>query len=527
MRFFNPIYAVARADFLQRIRSYSFFLTVMFAVLLGYGAATGKVSIQLDDYRGVYTSAWVGTMVAMVSTAFISLVGFYIVKNAVDRDRRTGVGQILAATPLSKTQYTFGKFLSNFGVLNSMVLILALGALAMQFFAAEDKQYDFIALLLPSILIAMPMMALTAAVAVLFETLPILRGGTGNVVWFFMFCFSLGLPEVTGKRWLDPTGIVTVGESMMEAARVAIPGYTNGFRLTISNDHAQVAQSLHWQGVHWTAEQLWLRFDWLLFAFFVVLLAAVFFDRFDSTRFAFGRIPGAKAVAPQIQVMQAAGVAPSAVTVHLSPIAANAKRNNFGGLFLAEFWLALKGAPWWWMVVAAGLLVAEFVLPLEVARGPLLGTAWLWPVLVWSTMGTREDRFGTKPLLFSSPRILARQLPACFLAGFAIAVITGAGVAVRLALAGQSQNLVGWIAGAMFLPSMALVLGVVSGTGKAFEAILAVLWYVGSMQHTPGMDYTGAANGAMVLRYAEIYSVLIIGFLAVAFFWRGRQLRSG
>ena len=30
-------------------------------------------------------------------------------KNAVERDRRTGVGQILATTPISKVQYTIGK----------------------------------------------------------------------------------------------------------------------------------------------------------------------------------------------------------------------------------------------------------------------------------------------------------------------------------------------------------------------------------------------------------------------------------
>ncbi len=156
------------------------------------------MTIQLADYRGVYTSAWVGTMVAMVSTAFISLVGFYIVKNAVDRDRRTGVGQILAATPLSKTQYMFGKALSNFAVLNSMVLILAFGALATQFFAAEDKQYDFIALVLPSILIAMPMMALTAAVAVLFENVADSARWHGKrpVVFYVLFC-----PWVAGGDW--------------------------------------------------------------------------------------------------------------------------------------------------------------------------------------------------------------------------------------------------------------------------------------------------------------------------------------
>jgi len=77
--------------------------------------------IRLGDYRGVYTSAWIGVMVSMVTTCFVSLVGFYIVKNAIDRDRQTGVGQILATTPLSKSSYLLGKFLSNFAVLASMV----------------------------------------------------------------------------------------------------------------------------------------------------------------------------------------------------------------------------------------------------------------------------------------------------------------------------------------------------------------------------------------------------------------------
>ncbi len=88
----RAIFAIARADFLERTRRYSFFLTLLFAVILGYSAATGKIYIRLGDYRGVYTSAWIGVMVSMVTTCFVSLVGFYIVKNAIDRDRQTGVG---------------------------------------------------------------------------------------------------------------------------------------------------------------------------------------------------------------------------------------------------------------------------------------------------------------------------------------------------------------------------------------------------------------------------------------------------
>ena len=526
MSSFHAIYAVGRADFLQRIRTYSFFLTILFAVLLGYGAATGKVSIHLDEFRGVYTSAWIGTMVAMVTTTFVSLVGFYIVKNAIERDRRTGVGQILAATPLSKPAYLFGKFLSNFAVLASMVCILAVGAVAMQFFAAEDKQYDLVALLLPFAFLALPTMSLTASIAVLFETMPILRGGVGNVIWFFAFCFGLGLPEITGKRWMDLTGLLTVGNSMMEAARTVIPGYKNGFSLTISPGQVQVAEALRWQGVHWTGDIVRLRVAWFFVALIIVGVSAIFFDRFDATRFRIDKKSRLPVEASRAVADLSLYSGSSRVAVHLTPIAANSRTGNFGWLFLAELRLALQGVRWWWFVVAAGILIAEFVAPLEAARGMLLGVAWIWPILVWSAMGTREERFGTKALLFSSPRILSRQLPACLAVGLAISAVTGGGIAIRLLHAGQTEAFIGWLGGMIFLPSMAMALGVVSGSGKAFEAILTVLWYIGPMNHTPGIDYTGASNGSLVIRYAAIYGLLSVGFLGIAFSARARQLRS-
>ena len=141
------IYAIGRADFLERVRRHSFLVTLLFAVYLGYAAATGQISLRLGEYRGVYTSAWIGVMVSLITTTFLSLVGFYIVKNAVERDRQTGVGEILASTPLSRTAYLLGKFLSNFAVLASMLVVLALAAIVMQFLVAEDRAFHAWALL--------------------------------------------------------------------------------------------------------------------------------------------------------------------------------------------------------------------------------------------------------------------------------------------------------------------------------------------------------------------------------------------
>jgi hypothetical protein len=284
----RAIFAIARADFLERVRRYSFLLTLLFAVFLGYSAASGRITLHLGDYRGVYTSAWIGALVAIVTTCFVSLVGFYIVKNAIDRDRQTGVGQILAATPLSKISYALGKFLSNLAVLSSMVVVLAVAAVAMQFFAAEDPHLDTVALLAPFLIIALPAMALIAALALLFETLPLLRGGLGNVAWFFVWSIlGIALPELTGKHWLDPMGLMTVADSMIEGAKANIPGYKDSFSLTIANAPAKIVDTFRWQGVPWTSQMILLRVGWMFAAVVIVLLAAMFFDRFDPVSWFF------------------------------------------------------------------------------------------------------------------------------------------------------------------------------------------------------------------------------------------------
>ena len=127
------LYHMVRADFLERVRRYSFLVTLAGALYLAYAVATEKISIVVGDgYRGVYNSAWIGVLMSVTCSTFLSLAAFYIVKNAVQRDSDTRVGQILAATPMRKDFYTLAKTLSNFSVLACMVGILMLSAVAMQ-----------------------------------------------------------------------------------------------------------------------------------------------------------------------------------------------------------------------------------------------------------------------------------------------------------------------------------------------------------------------------------------------------------
>jgi hypothetical protein len=139
-------------------------------------------------------------------------------------------------------------------------------------------------------------------------------------------------------------------------------------------------------------------------------------------------------------------------------------------------------------------------------------------------MGAREARHGTEQLIFSSPGVLPRQLPAGWLVGVLIAVVTGGGVAVRVLLAANYSGLLGWFAGALFIPTLALALGVWTRSSRAFEGLFAGLWYVGPLNRVPGFDFTGGANGRLTVEYGCIYLALTAALLAIACFGR-RRLR--
>jgi hypothetical protein len=187
------LFHMVRADFLERVRRYSFLLTLGFAVYLGYAVYSGQIHMHLNDYQGAPNSAWLGSVVALVSSIFLSLIGFYVVKNTIWRDRETRVGRILAATPISKRFYTLSKALSNLAVLSAMVLVLAAAAVVIQLTHRAGNSFNLFDLLAPILMFGISAMSVAAALAVLFETIPGLRGGLGNIAYFFLWIFLLSL----------------------------------------------------------------------------------------------------------------------------------------------------------------------------------------------------------------------------------------------------------------------------------------------------------------------------------------------
>ncbi|MGA2168694.1 MAG: hypothetical protein ABSG62_10820 [Terracidiphilus sp.] len=543
----RALYQLVRADFLERVRRYSFLLTLAFSVYLGYAVYAGQITLQLDKYRGVNNSAWLGSVIGLVASFWLTLVGFYIVKNAIQRDRQTRVGQILATTPISKSFYTLSKALSNFAVLGAMVLVLALAALVIQFSQGVDSNIDLFALVSPVLIFGLSAVAVAAALAVLFESLPVLRGGVGNIFYFFLWTalitFSVatlgkGPWFPTSSGFTDFTGIASLMGQMQAQVRALDPQYNGNVSFSIGGLHP-TTETFLWTGLKWTPALLISRGMLFAIAVALALLAALFFDRFDPARAGWltakRQRSTSKSAAPEPAPTQAPAKSfeqsvldlpqPHLSAAHLTPLLRTASqagsRTRFFALAAAELRLLLRGHAWWWSTVAAGLFIACLFSPLDAARSGVLVAAWLWPALIWSQMGTREAQFSTGPLIFSAPHAVPRQLLATYAAGVLVAAITGGGLGLHLLYERDFAGLIAWATGALFIPALALVLGVASGSRKFFEALYTAWWYVGPLHHIHGLDFMGTTAASST---PAPYLAAAVLLMLLAYSWRRVRL---
>ena len=520
------LYQTVKADFLERVRRYSYLVTLAATIFLAYNVATGQLRVSLDGYRGVYNSAWIGAVMTLITGTFLCLAGFYVVKNGIMRDQQTRVGQILAATPLSKPMYTLAKAASNFVVLASMVAVLALSGIAMQLFMGEDRHIQLSKIFVPIAVVALPAMFFIAGVAILFETIPGLRGGIGNVAAFFLFVWGIA---AGANRWaFDVLGLGIFANQLSSAVRAVYPAYKNGF--TIGNDGRPTLGTFVYQGFTVDADIVLTRLLVVLAGFGCAMLAAMFFHRFDPAR------QGSPTEGLLARLRRHASPSSDGygnngnikpLNVHLTPITPVAASFNFGSLrffpmYRAELALMLKGRSRWWYLIAAGLLIATLANPLPDTL-KVLSVTWLWPMFIWSKLGTRDSIFNTEKILFSSPHANLRQLPATWAAAITIALVFAGGVIAKLVMARDGRGLFVVLVGAMLVPSFALACGTLTKTAKLFEALYIVAWYTGPMQPAPLIDYTGASKALRASNQPEQLLMVVVICIAVTFLARQKS----
>ena len=467
--------AILVADLRERSRSLRFWLMVLVVAAATFWmlppADAGYSTLSLPgDARGAYSSAWVGMTVAMIYSGLMSLVGFYVIRGTLVRDIDSRVWQLLVATPMTRATFLLAKWASHMLVFCMVGGIGLALALVLQWVRAEDRSIDVIELVKPFVLLNLPGLALTAAIAVWYDLLPFTRRTLGNVLFFFTWVFitSMSMVPLEGNDdrarhgWMsDPSGMVVAARAI-QAHREAQTGETFALGLNVGIQvRDQGVDRFEWREWNVDARQLPGRALWLALSMALVVAAAPLLDWAASRglRVTAERDNGGRALRWLDRV--------------LTPFA----RGPVGILATAELSLALRQRRVWWWLAALGALVAQAVAPDKGLHAALL-LAWLLPLDVMARALLRERDHGTSGLVFTAPGVTWRLAAARWLVSVALLTLLSLPGLVRLALTAP-EGALAVTAIILSLATWGLAAAAVFRNPRPFELAMVACAYVG------------------------------------------------
>lgn len=507
MSLFRPALSVAVADFRERSRSSKLLVVPVLIAYFAKAVAVDSTLVVGGQYTGIPTAAWYGGMVMGIGTTVLLFVGFPLVKGSLARDRQTSIMELVGTSPISSSQYLFGKWLSNVAVLAIATGVLAL-ATTVAFLAGGTGPFNVIALWTPFVLVTLPSMGLVSAVAVCFETIKPLRGTAGTALYFVTAIGAISV-SLLGDTPVDITGIAILRNSMETAIATQYPTFEGPIRSFAYTSAEGAVETFRWAGLGVTLRTLGSRLPIVALSASLLGVATITFDRVAEspgwlqTRFARWRADDSDTNGSP-ETPQASQPHTPAEPVTLAP----AKTQRFGvtQMLAAEFRMAVRGQRRLWYLGCLVGFVATAVAPLN-ALGTLVVPIVLLSMLpIWSALGVREQFHQTGELVFVASNPL-RLLSVSYLVSAAI----GAGLVlpafVRFALGGQLHTLFGGLVAVLCLPAVALAAGVWSGKPAVFEVGYLTAWYLGPMNGVEPLDYLGA-NPATP-------SIISIGYLVL------------
>ena len=504
-----------KSNLIKQMRSYRFFFIMAISIFLGClcvpGASAGYEIFYLGGVRGIYNSAWLGTLGAMLPVILLWLPGFYLLRSQITEDYELKVGQMISASPISKWDYIFGKFISNFAVLMVLQLVFLMALMMMQWIQHESMKISLMQYIQPLLWVTIPYLIVLAACTVFFDTVSFLRGSIGNIIIFVFWITFSSLSVMKPGSLLDLFHMGTLLQSMMEGAKTQFPHLPE----VASFGYYKVEEGNHptfvWKGIVWGKEFLEAGLMWIAVALVLVAISTVVFNRFKETPNKKNRSNGVQIISEKNGVnnqYQKDNQNRKSKKPILSPIIMS-KQGGFFGIVLSELKMMVRGrSKWWYVTVFVVMCMTPFVTPGDSLKW--ISLTMLLPLSMWSQMGNRDQSCGTSEIIASTSSQTLKWVGTWF-AGLVVALMMSLGMFTRIVMLSEWHYLSSWGAGMVFIPTLALILGSISGSNRLFEAVFIVLMYFGAINNMWKFDFMGLCSNHTLLYIGLTLVLLMIG----------------
>lgn len=497
---------------------FALFLMVYVCWSMIVDPSSGYAMLTINSRRTLYTSSALAIGSATLLGLLLLFAGFYLIRGRVGEDLRTGIGSLVAATPVSNRLFLISRWCG--GVLYFMLLAYAGMATVMVLqLVRGEPGLEVLVFLQTYTLTFLPLACYVVSIAVLFDSVPWLMGKLGDLVFFILWVMQMSLlgeivkPGSFGGSALfvfDFTGMMTLIANLQTIVT------TTNFSVGGSSFDAAL-EPLRLPSYAWGMKFVVLRFFSALFALIPLFMAFRFFHRYSPDR-----------VKPSQSRQRRNPV--QLLNDLLRPVAVFAKPimrisvfvPGFLGQVVADVALSLLASP-----LLIILIVLFSILGFTTSGSnmtPLLAAVVVsWGVAI-GEISTRDFQAGMESLTAVTKGGAIRRFIRQIACAFALALLLGGVVMFRI----FSQDLLsgevllsGFVAGSL----LACTAGSITKTSRLFLAFFLIWAYVASQARSfPLIDLFGfnhVANAATLSLLWEMSMVALMLGLAHTM-WKSR-----
>lgn len=500
---YNQIWFIAKADFKERTRRFSFLVLCVLAVLAAFlfvpnpDAEMTSIAVDVQHFSQTTNWTWIPMATALCTGVLLPVTGFFYLRNSLILDRKTGIVDLVYTSPVSRVTYLIGKYLSNLLILLCMLLVVTLTSFCMTILQFPSKEISAVHCF-SYFLCIIPGIFLCVALALMIEAVPLFRSRIGvwmaGIVYFVVYvvCISslfddsqgiiVRLFDMPGFLWLKDSIDQSVYNITGKPAQVAMFVYEDGM---INN---QKLPELFFVPLSFMSDRLFEKIGMIVLGIVLCATASVLMPRYENTR--------------------------NIISISEKPH----RKTNGHGLFITEFILTFRSCSVIWFIVMFVLWLSMFFADIKTAQEMLWVLSIAWSCVLFSEYGCREKKHNLNTLIPTLFHAYSYQLLIRFRVGGIVSLLVSAPIILRTAFIGEFSGVVAGIIFALFIPALSIFLGQISGSERMFEIIFLIICYV--MLNTTSFIKLYAIYGNVIIHNAIIS--IITFFMLMLSCWMRR-----
>lgn len=516
---FNIIKQLVKAEVLLRMRRLSTLVVTLSVIAISWAMVPTPESdmtlISIKDARVYLTSNTLAFGTATLAAILFGLGSFYLARGRVSEDVRSGTGSVIAASQIGNGVFIFSRWLG--GVTYMLALVATLMVTTMLLHALRGHGPIEITVYLQIYgLILVPMVFFGVSFAILFDSIPFLMGKLGDVLFFILWMFQLGLMAAFDEDKTGFSPLLLIDFSGLGASIMTMKTIVGTSSISVGlSDYNKALPAVLLPQIVWPTQIILMRFGAALLAVLPLLPAIKLFHRYSPDRI---KVSTAAKRRSPLTILNGWLRPFSRVVKPLFILAA--KLPGISGQVIADVALTFVTSPLAIVLFIAGV-IASFAVDSAALPGLMIASVVYWGILI-SDISTRdyaataEDITGT--VHGGKTQRFLRQWLATNVLGF---LFMGA-IAYRWS-AEDPQRALAAISGIVFLSTLASAFGRFSRTPRTFIALFLFAMYIALNDKRLAIIDMVGFNGVADFSSMTTQMMIAAAAMVAAYFYNRQQ----